>query len=155
MEQSESRADQGGALVLIGWKEYVDFPDWGIHRVKVKIDTGARTSALDVPSYEVIQTPGGRVARLRLALNRKRPEERFLIEVPILRTVLVCNSSGTREERPLIETTLRLGPVTRRIPLTITNRSGMLFRMILGRNALAGSCVVDVSKKYLLGKKSH
>ena len=34
--------------------------------------------------------------------------------------------------------------------MTVTNRSGMRFRVILGRLALADDFVVDVSKKYLL-----
>ena len=55
-----------------------------------------------------------------------------------------------QEQRPLIETVIRLGPVTKRIYMTVTNRSRMLFRMILGRRALEGDFVVDVSKKYLL-----
>jgi hypothetical protein len=64
--------------------------------------------------------------------------------------VVVRNSSGTCEERPLVETMLRLGPVTKRVRLTITNRSNMRFRMILGRKALEGDFVVDVGKKYLM-----
>ena len=52
--------------------------------------------------------------------------------------------------RPLIETALRLGPVCKRVLLTVTNRAGMRFPMILGRKALEGDFVVDVSQKYLL-----
>jgi hypothetical protein len=55
-----------------------------------------------------------------------------------------------REQRPVIEATLRLGPVSKRVRLTVTNRSNMRFPMILGRTALAGDFVVDVSGKYLL-----
>ena len=33
-------------LLPIGWKERLDFPDWGLNHVRVKIDTGACTSAL-------------------------------------------------------------------------------------------------------------
>jgi hypothetical protein len=140
----------GDRPLRIGWKEYVEFPDWGLHRVKTKIDTGARTSALGALSYDLIQTPAGLVARLRLALYRKRPDRIAEVEVPVLRMVVVSNSSGLREQRPLIETALRLGPVTKRVRLTVTNRAGMRFPMILGRKALEGDFVVDVSQKYLL-----
>jgi hypothetical protein len=52
--------------------------------------------------------------------------------------------------RPVIETEMVLGPVRKKILLTLTNRSGMLFRMILGRKALEGDFRVDVAGKYLL-----
>jgi hypothetical protein len=145
--------ERSGPLV-IGWKEYVDFPDWGIRRVKVKIDTGARTSALDVARYELHEDAAhGLVAELHLALNRKRPGEMTVLRVPVLKRVMVSSSTGVRQERPLIETTVRLGPVTKRVQLTVTNRAGMRFRMILGRKALEGSFLVDVSKKYLLRRR--
>ena len=93
---------------------------------------------------------GRRVARLRLALNRRRPDRTTLVEAPVLRMVHVTNSGGVREERPMIEATIRLGPVEKRIRLTITRRHGMRFPMILGREALAGGFVVDVARKYVL-----
>src|SRR4051794_9632045 len=49
--------------LVIGWKERIDFPDWKLRRVKVKIDTGARTSAVGAVYYELRDEPGvGRVA---------------------------------------------------------------------------------------------
>jgi hypothetical protein len=141
-------------LLLIGWKEYVDFPAWGIRRVKAKADTGARTSALDVARYALEHRSGRLVARMELALNRRRPDRVVTVEAPVLHQVVVTSSNGVREERPVVETTVRLGPVQKRIRLTVTNRSGMLFRMLLGREALAGSFVVDVGHKYLLGGRS-
>jgi len=137
--------------LVIGWKEYVDFVAWGIRRVKVKIDTGARTSALDVTSYDLREVDGqGLVAELRLALHRRHPKRLTSVRAPVLAMVVISNSSGIREQRPLIETELRLGPVIKRVQLTVTNRAGMLFRMILGRKALEGDFIVDVSRKYLL-----
>jgi hypothetical protein len=135
---------------MIGWKEFLGFPDWGIRRVKVKIDTGARSSALDVLSYDIRQTDAGLIADLRLSLSRKHPERVNLVSAPVLKTVVVSSSTGTREERPLIEAVIRLGPIRKRIRITVTNRARMLFRMIVGRKALEGDFVVDVSKKYLL-----
>lgn len=135
---------------LIGWKELVDFPDWRLRKVRVKVDTGARTSALDVSSYELHQEADGTVAELRLALYRKHPERVKVVRAKVLRMVVVSNSNGMKEQRPLIETRIRLGNVTRTIQLTITNRCSMCFPAILGRKFLEGNFLVDVSRKFLL-----
>jgi hypothetical protein len=136
---------------VIGWKEYVEFVDWQLRRVKAKIDTGARTSALDVLSYELHEDAAlGITATLKVALDPKHPEVVRDITVPVLRMIVVSNSAGMREQRPLVETTIRLGPVIKRVRLTIANRSCMRFRMILGRKALEGDFTVDVAKKYLM-----
>jgi hypothetical protein len=140
--------------LVLGWKERIDFPDWGLRRVRVKIDTGARTSALGAVYYELRDLPDqGRVADVVLALDRKNPERRVTVRVPVLATVVVTNSSGQREQRPLVEARVRLGPLTKTIRLTVTNRCQMRFPVILGRQALAGDCVVDVNRKYALRKK--
>ena len=135
--------------VLIGWKEYVALPDWGIRRLKAKVDTGARTSAIDAASYELRRTPAGLVVRMRLALSHRHPERQKVVEAPVLAMVAVRNSGGMREDRPLVETVLRLGPVSKRIRLTVTSRAGLRFRLILGRKAVEGDFLVDVSRKYV------
>jgi hypothetical protein len=135
--------------LVIGWREYVALPSWGIRRLKAKMDTGARTSAIDAASYEIREAPAGLVVRMRLPLSHRSPERLAVVEAPVVRMVTVCNSAGMREQRPLVETTLRLGPVTKRIGLTVTNRAGMRFRLLLGRTALEGDFLVDVSRQYL------
>jgi hypothetical protein len=138
----------------VGWKERIDFPDWKLRRVKVKIDTGARTSAIGAVYYEVADIPeGGRVADLVLALDRKAPDRQVKLRVPVLGTIVVRNSAGQRELRPVVETRVRLGPLTKLVRFTVTNRAQMRFPVILGRLALAGDCLVDVSRTYLLPKK--
>jgi hypothetical protein len=135
----------------IGWKEYLEFTEWDLRRIRVKIDTGARTSALDVVRYELVETAGGEImATLLLALDRRHPGRFTRIQTPVLRTVMVSNTGGMREDRPVVETAVRLGSVHKRIRITITNRSSMRYRMILGREALADDFLVDVSRKYLL-----
>jgi hypothetical protein len=133
----------------IGWKEYVALPGWGVRRVRAKIDTGACTSALDVAGCEVEETPAGPVALLRLVLNRLRPERVRLVRTPVVRFVIVRNSGGAAERRPVVEVLARVGPVEKRIRLTVTSRAGMRCRMLLGREALRGAFVVDVRRKYV------
>ena len=52
--------------LIIGRNELLDFPEWGVRRVRVKIDTGARTSALDALEGSV---EGGLIGEAALAGN--------------------------------------------------------------------------------------
>ena len=65
---------------------------------------------------------------------------------------MVRDTSGRTERRPVIETALKLGPIERRIAVTLTNRGDMLFPALIGRTALGPGVVVDPSRRYLLGR---
>jgi|ERR1700674_1173813 len=140
------------APFLIGWKEYLDLPELGLRRLKGKVDTGARTSTLHVHGLTYLESlaGGGQAAEVILAPDRRDAGRLVTAMVTVLRHVRVTDSGGHHELRPLIETELVLGPVRKRIFLTLTDRSGMLFRMILGRKAVEGDFRVDPAAKYLL-----
>src|SRR5215510_14552920 len=98
--------------LTIGWKERISFLDWNLRRVEVKIDTGARTSAVGAVYYEVLDLPGGgRGVDLLLALDRRAPGNQVKLRVPCLGTVRVRNSAGECELRPVIVTLFRHGPL--------------------------------------------
>jgi hypothetical protein len=147
---SDSHED-AAPLRLIGRRERVEFPAWDLPRVRAKVDTGAFSSVLDVAGYELIEGDEGTLLRMTIALSRRRPDRLLCVEEPVVKMVKVKCSSGSQRERPLIEPVARLGDVTRRIRMTVTDRSGMRFRMLLGRQAIAGLFLVDVRAKYLLG----
>jgi hypothetical protein len=151
-KRQESSCSPEEGLVTIGWKERIDFPEWHLRRVKAKIDTGARTSALDAAGYEIREAEGILVAEIQLSLRRKSGRPR-IIHAPVLGIVAVANSAGIHEERPLIETLVQIGPVRERVRFTVTNRSRMRFPVILGRSALAGHFVVDVRRRLVLDER--
>lgn len=117
-------------------------------RLRAKVDTGARTSALDVD--EVVPLPGGRV-RFAVVLRRDR-SRRIRVEERVSRIARVRPSSGVSQTRYFVETTLRLGDVEKRVELSLVPRRGMLCRMLLGRTALAGDFLVDPDAAYRLGR---
>lgn len=146
------RATGDGRIPTLGWKELVALPELDIPRLKAKVDTGARTSVLHVSGVEVLERfpDGSSALEIRVPLNRRGDRE-VTARVTALREMQVTDSGGHAEVRPVIETTLVLGPVRKRILLTLTDRRGMLFRMLLGRKALEGDFLVDVARKYLMG----
>jgi hypothetical protein len=157
MAASRSRGDEvpePGEQQTVGWKEYLDLPALGVFRLKAKVDTGARTSTLHVDSLRVLEVlpDGSERVEIDLRPDRRRPDWRVVAEARVLRRIRVVDSGGHPEVRPVIATELALGPVRKTILVTLTDRSGMLFRMILGRKALEGDFRVDVSRKYLLRK---
>lgn len=139
-------------LLAAGWKEYIALPELGIRRLKAKLDTGARTSSLHVESFTSLETlpDGTELAEITIGTDRRRPERRITARVTVVGRVRVTDSGGHPEVRPVIETEMVLGAVRKRIRVTLTDRSGMLFRMILGRKALEGDFVVDTARKYVL-----
>ena len=138
----------------VGWKEYLDLPELGIFRLKAKVDTGARTSTLHVEALSLLAelADGSQLVELTLAPDRRRPEWRVQARARVLRSIRVMDSGGHPEVRPVIETEMVLGPVRKRILVTLTDRTDMLFRMILGRKALEGDFRVDVAAKYRFRK---
>jgi hypothetical protein len=139
--------------ITVGWKEFAEFPDWGLRRVKVKLDTGARSAAVGVRECRLIEVPAGNEVELTLTPYRRRPERITVVRVPVIGFRAVRSSNGTVEQRPVVELTFRLGPVTKRVPATVADRSRMLVPVLLGRLALAPEFVVDPAQKYLLTGK--
>lgn len=136
-------------LTLIGWAEYVDIPEWNIKGMRAKVDTGARSSALHVENIE--ELPHDRV-RFDVRLHRKHRDRRVTVEAPIKRRGRVRPSSGHSEQRIFVSATVRIGPTEHEMELSLVDREKMIFRMLVGRRALAHHYVVDVSKRYLVSK---
>jgi hypothetical protein len=149
--QEPQHTDPCGGLTVIGRKEFVAFPAWDLHRIRAKVDTGAFSSALDIAAYELVEGEDGPLLRMVIRLSLRRPEHVKRIEEPVVGMVCVRSSSGCEEQRPLIEPLVRVGQLTQRIRLTVSDRSKMRCRMLLGRQAIAGLFLVDVRAKYLLG----
>jgi hypothetical protein len=131
--------------VLIGFAERVDLPDWGIVRIRAKVDTGARTSALHVDGIE--RLPGGKV-RFDVVMNRTTGRTRHVV-TDVVRVGQVRSSSGVAETRYFVATRLRVGDVTKDIEISLARRHAMQFRMLLGRTALGHDFLIDAGRRYV------
>jgi len=144
--------DNGATHPTVGWRERVDIPAWGLRRVRAKIDTGARTSAIDVAQIEELGD-----GRIRFeVVSRTRPERvTKWVEATPVRTSVVKPSHGVPQERHVCQTVIRIGELSLDVEISLVCRKGMLCRMLIGRTALAGAVVVDPSAKNLLSKRKQ
>ena len=133
--------------LVIGVTEYVDIPEWRISRLRAKIDTGARSSALHV---ENIRELGGERVRFDVRLSRNQSDRRVTVEASVARRGHVRPSNGELEARIFVAVRVRIGPIEREIELSLVDRGRMIFRMLIGRRALAHAFLVDPARRYVL-----
>ncbi len=137
---------------VIGWREWVALPDLGIRRMKVKVDTGARSCAMHAFNVRVFTRGGVEIVRFDVHPRQKNDSVVVSSEAEVIEFRRVRNSGGAVDVRPVILTHAVL--FGRRFPveLTLANRDEMGFRMLLGREALRGRFLVDADGSYLSGK---
>jgi hypothetical protein len=133
---------------IIGWREFVSLPDWGVVHIEAKIDTGARTSAIHVEDVRALR--GDRV-QFHLIVSRRKPFRHVLVKAPLVRMTRVRSSTGQVQQRFVVAARVRIGRVVKRIEMSLVGRDKMLCRMLLGRSAVSGF-VVDVDQRYVLGR---
>ena len=141
-------SDSRNQKTIIGWLEEVYLPEYDF-MARAKIDTGAKNSsihAVDVEYIEQLGKSGGSRIRFKTMDANGVPH---VMEADVLRQVRIKKAGSLAETRPEIELEIILGGVRKRIRINLTDRAGMNYRMILGRTALKGDFVVDVSKKFV------
>jgi len=112
--------------ITLGWREWIALPDLNLPAFKVKVDTGARTSAIHAHDIKRFTADGQRVT----------------------------DSGGHTETRHVIATSMELAGISKSIEITLTERRDMLFRMLLGRTTLMPDFVVNPALSYTCGRRS-
>jgi hypothetical protein len=138
------------SLLTVGWREWLALPALGVPALKAKIDTGARSSALHVDALELVETDGMTIARFALRPGADR--DPVYAQAPVIDMRPVTDSGGRTSRRPFIITDVTIGGRVWPIEMNLTNRTNMLFPMLLGRTAMAGRLRVDPAQSYLLGE---
>lgn len=131
-------------MKTIGWKETVDLPDLGLYDVPAKVDTGARTSVIHCNDIQLIKKGRKEYVEFRPLDDRfGAPQTHHLL--PFHSERKIRNSFGQEENRIVIYTQIQLFNEIHTIELSLRDRSGMEFPMLLGRSFIRRKFLVDVS----------
>ena len=136
--------NDGTASFVLGWEEWASLDELGLPALKLKVDTGAKTSALHAFAIE----PFGEGHR-RVRFGVHPVPGRDDIEVYCTGNVAdrrqFTSSNGETEWRYVIATQAHIGRRRWPIEISLTNRQAMSYRMLLGRQAIQADMVVNPS----------
>ncbi|GLQ26403.1 30S ribosomal protein S6--L-glutamate ligase [Sulfitobacter pacificus] len=135
--------------LAFGWEEWVALPDLGLPAIKVKVDTGARTSALHAHDIETFGSAAKPKVRFNVHPIAGRDDIVITCSAPLVDRREVTSSNGESEQRYVIETKLEVGGQSWPIEVTLTNRAGLTSRMLLGRQALNDHITISATERRL------
>ncbi len=139
----------------LGWEEWLAFPQLGLPALKAKIDTGARTSALHASDIE----PFGPASKPKVRFQVHPIPGQYDLAIPCSATVVdrrdVTSSNGETEYRFVIRTPVKIGERTWPIEVTLTDRTNMAYRVLVGRQALSEDIVVAPSDSFCQPELSY
>ncbi|MCO4754205.1 MAG: ATP-dependent zinc protease [Bacteriovoracaceae bacterium] len=137
----------------MGWREYAQLPQLGVEAIKVKVDTGARTSSLHVSEIRYYRRGEKEFAHFVIHPRQKSSRPVIEAKAEVVEHRKVKSSNGIASVRPVILTKLKIGEHVKIIELTLVNRDMMGFRMLVGREAIRGEFLVDPGKSFLMSKE--
>lgn len=149
--QTEAQTAPKRPHTIIGWREQISLPDLNLIEFAVKIDTGAKTTALHAADVETFLVDGQKWVRFLPDFIHGEAHPR---EVPVLETRRIMNTSGIPEDRIVIRTMLEIAGRRWKIDVSLADRAPMRYPLILGRSALKGHNIsVHAGRSYLVSPR--
>nr|WP_298001846.1 30S ribosomal protein S6--L-glutamate ligase [uncultured Flavobacterium sp.] len=137
--------------VIVGSEEWCSLPELKVPAIKIRVDSGAKTSALHADQIVPFEKDGEKWIKFIVHPIQRNTKGAIQCEAKVIDKRIVKSSTGTRESRYVINTDISLGDQTWTIELTLTNRDSMGYRMLLGREAMAGRLIVDPDEHFKFG----
>lgn len=147
MQTARPKHPQDDQPVIIGWREKVSLPRLGVGTFSAKIDTGARSAALHATNIERDEHHVNFVLPL--------PKRHHHCRLPLKGLRRIKSSNGHIETRAVVETDVKIGQITLRIEVTLTDRTDMGVAMLIGRSSLGADFLVHPTKTNLLSPKKR
>ena len=135
---------------IIGCEEWLSLEDIKIPAIKARVDSGAKTSAIQASNIKRITRNGEAWVTFDVNPIQDNLSLNVSCESKVIDTRIIRSSSGESQKRYVIKTKLKLGLEEFEIELNLADRDGMEYRMLLGREAIINRYLVDASKSFVL-----
>lgn len=145
-------------MPIFGWVEWAYIEPLHVH-LKAKLDSGAKTSSLSAVDMERFTRDGDTWIRFHVPISASDggTEEAQLVEMEsrLEKEVLIKRHGGAPSRRPVVQIGVCLGDEVFSTPVTLTDRSRFNYPLLLGRSALRGRALLDVSRTYSNGANAE
>jgi hypothetical protein len=145
---SMSAQAQSNTQIVAGWVECAKLLPYDI-RVKAKLDTGAKTSSINASNLELFSIDDKQYARFSLT---NYDNNTVVFDCPVVRTAKIKRHFGRQQVRPVIELEMCLGKLCKQVEVTLVDRDGFNYQLLLGRNFLAGDVLVDSGATFRISR---
>ena len=127
---------------IIGAVELCSLPVLGLFDIKVRVDTGAKTSSLHVDNIQELDING--VSKVQFDIHPDKHDVQSILTMceDIIDCRVIKSSNGDEEQRYVIKSPIKLGSDQWDIEITLSNRAQMTYLMLLGREGLGSRFLV-------------
>ena len=131
---------------IAGWVETARIRP-GNMQIIAKLDTGSLSSSINAKNITEFDRDGERWVRFTVVNRAGRSQK---LELPVLRDVVIKEHGGQREERPVVMLGICIGSHYAETQVSLVDRGGFLYPLLIGRRYLKRQFLIDASKKYTL-----
>lgn len=133
------------AKEVVGWVENAKVYPGGV-TIKSKIDSGAKTSSLNCQCITPIKRKGKDWVSFSV---KNHKGEITMIEKPVDRIAKIKRHFGEQQERYVVKLGICLGSIYREEDVTLVDRSGFNYQLLVGRNFLRDDFLIDTGSTYI------
>ena len=131
---------------IFGWVERVWVGESRLD-LQAKLDTGADTSSLHATKIRRFRSANRQLwVEFRISAQETGRSIRF--KKKMIRYAYIKEHEGPSQKRPVVKMAICLGDHAKEIEVSLVDRGGFQYPMLLGRNALEGHVVVDPELRF-------
>jgi hypothetical protein len=132
-------------LPIVGAVEWATVEPGNI-RMEARIDTGAESTSVHAEDLQLVEKDGKRW--VHFSLLNPDTNEKVPVELRLRKKIKVKQSDSEKQTRYVVEMWITLGKIRSLVEVTLSDRDHMEYPLLIGRNMLVDTMIVDVSARH-------